>query len=168
MMLSARAAPRRCDRRRVQAAPVFVRLGFGDGGVSLRVEPPEGVDAVHELSKGWTVFRSRLIRRADKHPQERFCRRVLGLVVDKRQQPRAVRDVVDMRLFRQKRTRPVAALAARLGRRARPRLARRRVVVVLRERRRVGAAGVLPVRARAVGVARASVICVYLQAPSRS
>ena len=34
---------------------------------------------------------------------------------------------------------------------------------MVRERRRVGAAGVLPVRARAVGVARAGVLRVYLQ-----
>ena len=83
MVLSAGAAPRRRrDRRRVQAASVFVRLGFGDGGVGLRVEPPEGVDAVHELCERGPVFRSRLIRRADKQPQERLRRRVLGLVVD--------------------------------------------------------------------------------------
>ena len=113
MMLSAGAAPRRRDRRRVQAASVFVRLGFGDGGVGLGVEPSEGVDASHELSKGRPVFRSRLIRRADKKPQERFCCRVLGLVVDEGEEPGAVRDVVDMCLFRQKRTRAVAALAAR-------------------------------------------------------
>ena len=78
MMLLAGATPRRRDRRGVQAASDFVRLGFGDGGVGLGVEPPKGVDAVHELSKRWTVLRSRLIRRADKHPQERFCCRVLG------------------------------------------------------------------------------------------
>ena len=35
---------------------------------------------MHELSKRRTVFRSRLIRRADKQPQERLRRRVLGLV----------------------------------------------------------------------------------------
>ena len=113
MMLSAGAAPRRRDRRRVQAASVFVRLGFGDGGVGLGVEPSEGVDASHELSKGRPVFRSRLIRRADKQPQERLRRRVPGLVGDEGEEPGAVRDVVDMRLFRQKRTRAVAALAAR-------------------------------------------------------
>ena len=54
---------------------------------------------MHELSKRRTVFRSRLIRRADKHPQERFCRRVLGLVVDEGEEPGAVRDIIDVRLF---------------------------------------------------------------------
>ena len=60
---------------------------------------PKGVDAVHELSKRRTVFRSRLIRRADKQPQERFCCRVLGLVVDEGEEPGAVRYVVNMRPF---------------------------------------------------------------------
>ena len=99
MMLSAGATPRRRHRRRVQAVSDFVRLGFGDGGVGLRVEPSEGVDALHELSKRRTVFRSRLIRRADKQPQERLRRRVLGLVIDEGEEPGAVRYVVDMRLF---------------------------------------------------------------------
>ena len=130
MMLSAGAAPRRRDRRRVQAASVFVRLGFGDGGVGLGVEPSEGVDASHELSKRWTILGPGPVRRADKKPQERLRRRVLGLVIDEGEEPGAVRDVVDVGLFRQKRTRAIAALAARLGRRARPGLAGRRVVVV--------------------------------------
>ena len=102
MMLSAGAAPRRrSDRRRVEAASIFVRLGFGDGGVGLGVEPPKGVDAVHELSKRRTVFRSRLIRRADKQPQERLRRRVLGLVVDEGEEPGAVRDIIDVGLLRE-------------------------------------------------------------------
>ena len=99
MMLSARATPRRRHRRRVQAVPDFVRLRFGDGCIGLGVEPSEGVDALHELSKGRPVLRSRLIRRADKHPQERLRRRILGLVVDEGKEPGAVRDVVNMCLF---------------------------------------------------------------------